>query len=118
MWGALERGDGASLQALTQRVDALDGVGAFARLVEAAELIARQAAQEKARERWHSSVSKAMVMRRGLTQNEAVGSSRALTRIIRLSRPPQQMFPPRRCLHLADVTGANAASTVVGARRT
>ena len=49
--GALERGDGASLEALAQRIDALDGVGAVAILVEAAELIARQAAQKKARER-------------------------------------------------------------------
>ena len=49
--GALERCDGASLESLAQRVDALDGVGASAILVEAAELIARQAAQEKARDR-------------------------------------------------------------------
>ena len=49
--GALERCDGASLEALAQRIDALGGVGAFATKVEAAELIVRQAAQEKARER-------------------------------------------------------------------
>ena len=49
--GALERGDGASLKSLAQRIDAYGGVGAFATIVEAAELIVRQAAQEKARER-------------------------------------------------------------------
>ena len=35
--GALERGDGASLEALAQRVDALGGVGTTAILVDAAE---------------------------------------------------------------------------------
>ena len=49
--GALERCDGASLESLAQRIDAHGGVGAFATIVEAAELIERQAAQEKARER-------------------------------------------------------------------
>ena len=47
----IERGDGASLEALAQRINALGGVGPPAILVEATELIARQATQEKARER-------------------------------------------------------------------
>ena len=49
--GALERCDGASLESLAQHIDALGGVVAIAILVDAAERVVRQAAQEKARER-------------------------------------------------------------------
>ena len=49
--GSRERRHGAALESLAQRIDALGGVGAIAILVEATELIARQAAREKARER-------------------------------------------------------------------
>ena len=49
--GALKRCDGASLEALAQRIDAHGGVGTVALPVEAAEHVLRQAAQEKARER-------------------------------------------------------------------
>ena len=52
LWsGALERGNGASLESLAQRIDAHGGVGTPSFIVEAAEPVARQAAQEKARER-------------------------------------------------------------------
>ena len=44
--GALERGDGAALEPLTQLGDALDGVGADAIGAEAAELVAAQAASK------------------------------------------------------------------------
>ena len=43
--GALERGHGAPLEPLTQLDDALRGVGALAKPVEAAELVAVQAAK-------------------------------------------------------------------------
>ena len=42
--GALERGDGAALERLAQLVDALGSVGAAAVRIEAAEVVARQAA--------------------------------------------------------------------------
>eukprot|EP00964_Phaeocystis_antarctica_P118566 scaffold82349_cov62-Phaeocystis_antarctica.AAC.4 len=41
--GALERGHGATLEALAQLGDALGGVGAVAATIEAAELVAGQA---------------------------------------------------------------------------
>ena len=44
--GALERGDGAAPEPLAQLGDALDGVGAAAIPVEAAELAAPQAASK------------------------------------------------------------------------
>ena len=43
--GALERGHGAPLDPLAQLGDALGGVGALATTVEAAELVAAQAAK-------------------------------------------------------------------------
>ena len=43
-WCALERGHGASLEPLAQLGDALCGVGAFAVLTDAAELVLGQAA--------------------------------------------------------------------------
>ena len=43
--GALERSYGASLEPLAQLVNALGSVGAFACLVEAAEVVATQAAK-------------------------------------------------------------------------
>ena len=44
--GALERGHGASLEPLAQLGDALGGVGAFAKLIEAAERVDGQAATQ------------------------------------------------------------------------
>ena len=44
---ALEAGDGAALQPLTQHVDALCRVGATSAMVEAAELIARATAADE-----------------------------------------------------------------------
>ena len=44
--GALERGHGASLEPLAQLGDALGGVGAFAKLIEAAERVGGQAATQ------------------------------------------------------------------------
>ena len=43
--GALERGHGAPLEPLTQLVDALSGVGAAAKPIDAAELVVGQAAK-------------------------------------------------------------------------
>ena len=43
--GSLERGHGAPLEPLTQLDDAFRGVGALAKPVEAAELVAVQAAK-------------------------------------------------------------------------
>ena len=45
--GALERGNGAALEALAQLVDALGGVGAAAVLIKAAELVGGQAAKAR-----------------------------------------------------------------------
>ena len=44
--GALERGHGATLEALAQLGDALGGVGAVAATIDAAELVAEQAASK------------------------------------------------------------------------
>ena len=43
--GALERGHGAPLEPLAELGDAVGGVGAIAKPVEAAELVRRQAAK-------------------------------------------------------------------------
>ena len=43
--GTLERGHGAPFERLAQLGDALDGVGAIAATIDAAELVARQTAQ-------------------------------------------------------------------------
>ena len=43
-WCALQRGHGASLEPLAQLGDALGGVGAFAAIINAAELVPGQAA--------------------------------------------------------------------------
>ena len=45
--GAPERGHGAALEALAQLVDALRSVGAAAVMIEAAELVAGQAAKAR-----------------------------------------------------------------------
>ena len=49
LWGggALERGHGAPLERLAQLGDALGGVGAVTQMIEAAELVAGQAAKER-----------------------------------------------------------------------
>ena len=47
--GALERGDGATLEPLAQLGDALSGVGAVAIVADAAELVEGQAASTRVR---------------------------------------------------------------------